>query len=69
MPHLDAKALSDDREGLDFLAVVLDVAAEHENAGWDVGEVFLASPVEPASPTMPARARRRKDMELVAEAA
>lgn len=35
MPHLDAKALtSDDPKGLEFLAGVLDVPADHPQPAW-----------------------------------
>ncbi len=38
MPHLDAKALtSDDPKGLEFLASVLDVPADHPQPGWTAG--------------------------------
>lgn len=44
MPHLDASALTEDRKGLEFLAEVIDVPADHPVPFWRVGETSVVVP-------------------------
>lgn len=44
MPHLDAGTLTDDPKGLEFLAEVLEVSADHPAPCWTASEPDLARP-------------------------
>lgn len=66
MPHLDARALTEDPEGMEFLAAVLDLPAGHAAPAWQPDRVAAVD--EPIIVKVPVR-RRRKRAALVSEAA
>jgi hypothetical protein len=74
MPHLDAKALTDDPQGMEFLAKVVGApsAAAGPVAHISVpDEALIVQPVAEVLADLPApsRGRRRKTITLVPEAA
>ncbi|HMO30948.1 hypothetical protein [Enterovirga sp.] len=66
MPHLDASALTEDPQGMEFLAAVLDVPAGHPVPSWQPDP--MAAMAEPIVVKPPVR-RRRKRAALMPEAA
>ena len=67
MPHLDAKALTEDPKGLEFLAEVIEVPADRQVGAW-VAEGASACLGQSILPKVEPRRRRRREA-LVPEAA
>lgn len=67
MPHLDAKALTEDPQGMEFLAAVLDCSVDPASPAWGADEPCAVA-VETTVSTAVKRSRRKR-LTVVSEAA